>query len=53
MKCIKRFFVQDEGATAIEYSLIAAGIALSIIAIVFLLGDEVVAMFNDVAALFA
>ena len=45
MKCIKRFFVQDEGATAIEYSLIAAGIALSIIAIVFLLGDEVVAMF--------
>ncbi len=47
-----RYFAREDGATAIEYSLIASGIALSIVAIVFLLGDEVLAMFNDIAALF-
>lgn len=49
---IKRYFKCDDGATAIEYSLIASGIALSIVTIVFFLGDEVLAMFNEVAAIF-
>ncbi len=38
---LKRKFVSDEeGATAIEYGLIAAGIAVAIIAAVFAIGDE-------------
>jgi pilus assembly protein Flp/PilA len=36
----------DRGATAIEYGLIGAGIAIAIVAIVFTLG-------NDISALFA
>ncbi len=38
---LKRKIVDDEsGATAIEYGLIAAGIAVAIIAAVFAIGDE-------------
>ena len=38
---LKRKFTDDEsGATAIEYGLIAAGIAVAIIAAVFAIGDE-------------
>ncbi len=41
MHVLKRKFVSDEeGATAIEYGLIAAGIAVAIIAAVFAIGDE-------------
>ena len=36
----------EEGATAIEYGLIAAGIAVAISAIVFTMGDNLVAMFT-------
>lgn len=43
--------IHDEaGATAIEYSLIATGIALAIIATVTLVGESVSAMFLEVAA---
>ena len=38
---LRRKFADDEsGATAIEYGLIAAGIAVAIIAAVFAIGDE-------------
>ncbi len=41
MHGLKRKFIADEeGATAIEYGLIAAGIAVAIIAAVFAIGDE-------------
>jgi pilus assembly protein Flp/PilA len=40
----------SKGATAIEYGLIAAGIAVAISAIVFLSGDKLVAMFGNVNA---
>ncbi|MGY6405677.1 Flp family type IVb pilin, partial [Vibrio parahaemolyticus] len=33
MTLIKRFIADESGATAIEYGLIAAGIALAIIAV--------------------
>jgi len=36
-----------EGATAIEYGLIAAGIAVAISAVVFTMGDSLVAMFTQ------
>ena len=35
------------GATAIEYALIASGIALAILAATGLIGDELAALFND------
>jgi len=35
-----------EGATAIEYGLIAAGIAVAISAVVFTFGDELETMFT-------
>ncbi|HOO81438.1 MAG TPA: Flp family type IVb pilin [Alphaproteobacteria bacterium] len=38
----------EDGATAIEYGLIAAGIAIAIVAVVFTLGDEISATFQDV-----
>lgn len=39
-----------EGATAIEYGLIAGGISLAIMAAVFLAGDSLSAMFNTVSS---
>ncbi len=39
----------ESGATAIEYGLIAAGIAVAIVAVVFTVGDELVIMFTGVA----
>jgi len=38
----------DEGATAIEYGLMAAAIALGIVALVFVLGDRIEAAFQGV-----
>jgi len=44
-----RAYLSDEsGATAIEYGLIAAGIAVAIITAVGLLGDELSTMFDEV-----
>ncbi len=42
-----KLFIKDlKAATAIEYSLIAAGIALAVVAIVFLIGDDVLGLFT-------
>ncbi|MBI1301680.1 MAG: Flp family type IVb pilin [Alphaproteobacteria bacterium] len=38
----------EEGATAIEYGLIAAGIAVAIAAVVGFVGDELLIMFTGV-----
>ncbi len=45
---LKNFSQDNAGATAIEYGLIAAGIAVAIIAAVFALGDEVKSFFTDI-----
>lgn len=43
--------IEDEsGATAVEYALIAAGIALAIIVSVGLIGDELAFFFNSVSS---
>ena len=43
LKCIFAKFIADEsGATAIEYGLIAAGIALAIIEVIYALGTNLV-----------
>ena len=44
---IGRFSANSSGATAIEYSLIAAGIAIAIVVSVGLLGDELGTLFVD------
>ncbi len=46
MADLRGFAKNERGATAIEYSLIAAGIALAIVAAVTLLGESVVSLFN-------
>ena len=46
----RSFAADASGATAIEYALIAAGIAVAIVAAVGLLGGNLAALFGDVAA---
>ncbi len=45
---LRAYARNDEGATAIEYGLIAAGIAVAIIAAIFALGDTISNFFNDI-----
>ena len=42
------YLCNEEGATAIEYGLMAAAIALGIIALVFSIGDTVEGVFTDI-----
>ena len=49
MKVIKKFMSDDHGATAIEYGLIAALIAVVIITAVTLLGVNLSNIFTDTA----
>ena len=48
MKTIARFLANEDGATAIEYGLIAAGIALAIIAAVNGLGSTLNDKFTSI-----
>lgn len=43
------YLKNEDGATAIEYGLIAAGIALAIVALVFTLGGQVEGAFQGVS----
>ena len=47
---IRNFKHDNRGATAIEYALIAAGIAIVIITALGLVGDELVVLFGKVTA---
>jgi len=53
MRAVPRFAASREGATAIEYSMIAAGLAVAIVAGIALLDDAILAMFNQIAAAFS
>ena len=48
-KFVSRFVKDESGATAIEYGLIAALIAVVIITAVGLLGNRVAATFQEIA----
>ena len=48
MEAVKRFLKEEEGVTAIEYALIAAGIAIAIVAVVFLVGAQLNTKFDEV-----
>ncbi len=43
-------FKDESGATAVEYALLAAGIALAIIVGVGLIGDELAVLFNSISS---
>jgi pilus assembly protein Flp/PilA len=47
---VSRFIADKSGATAIEYGLIAAGIAVAIIAAVNALGTAVNSKFTDISS---
>ena len=46
---LSQFFADESGATAIEYGLIAAGIAVVIIAAVQLIGTNLTSTFTTIA----
>ena len=50
MNFISRFLRNESGATAIEYGLIAAGIAVVIVVAVQSVGTNLTGTFNTVAA---
>ena len=50
MEKLIRFFKDEEGATAVEYGLIAALIAVAIIVSVTGVGDQLAALFDRIAA---
>lgn len=47
---VSKFLIDESGATAIEYGLIAAGIAVVIIAAVQLVGSNLTTTFSTVAS---
>ena len=47
-----RFLKYDDGVTAIEYALIAGGIALVIVVVVGQVGESLVTIFQSVEAIF-
>ena len=49
MNLIKRFIHEEDGATAIEYGLIAGLVAVAIITALSLLGTSLDSLFSDVA----
>lgn len=44
---LRRFFPAREGATAIEYALIACGISIAIVGAISSLGTQIMAVFYD------
>jgi pilus assembly protein Flp/PilA len=45
---VRRFLRDENGATAIEYAMIAAGIAVAVVSVVTALGSSVTSMFTTV-----
>jgi pilus assembly protein Flp/PilA len=48
MAWMEAYLKDVKGATAIEYALIAGGISVAIVSVVFLLGDEIEAVFTAI-----
>ncbi|HEY5966095.1 MAG TPA: Flp family type IVb pilin [Xanthobacteraceae bacterium] len=49
MSLLSRFLRDEAGATAIEYGLIAAGISVMIIGLVYGIGDKLKTAFQNVS----
>jgi pilus assembly protein Flp/PilA len=52
MSLLMRFLTNESGATAIEYAMVAGGIALAIIAVVQGLGLKVQSAFSSAQSVF-
>jgi len=50
MKTLRRFLADESAATAIEYALIAAGIAIAIISAVKGVGTQLSTKFNAISS---
>jgi pilus assembly protein Flp/PilA len=50
---IRRFIIARDGATAIEYAIIAAGIAAAIVTTVTALGGSLSALWGHIANIFS
>ena len=46
---MRRFLTDDQGATAIEYGLIVAGVCLTIAGVIYGFSDEVIEMFDGLS----
>jgi pilus assembly protein Flp/PilA len=46
---LKKFLKSEAGATAIEYGLIAAGIAVAIAVVVFTVGSQLNILFTNIS----
>jgi pilus assembly protein Flp/PilA len=49
VKSIRRFVANEEGATAIEYALIASLIAVAIVGVLTVLGTQIASTFGEVS----
>lgn len=47
---LKQYLSNDDGATAIEYGLIVAGIGLAISAVVIVIGVDITATFTNISS---
>jgi pilus assembly protein Flp/PilA len=47
---LKAFWRNESGATAIEYGLIAAGVALAVITVVYGLGSKLKTTFSNISS---
>jgi pilus assembly protein Flp/PilA len=47
---VRRFAIDESGATAIEYGLIAAGISVAIITVVNTLGSQLKSTFTNISS---
>lgn len=45
---VQSYFKSDEGAAMVEYGILVAGIAVVVMAIVFLLGTQIASFFSQV-----
>lgn len=46
-KLLAKYIAEKDGATAIEYGLLAAGISIVLVVAAFAFGDELETTFND------
>ena len=51
-KQVRRFLSAQEGATAIEYAIIASGIAAALVAVITTLGGSVNSMWTSISNIF-
>ena len=47
---LRKFYAEESGATAVEYAMIASGIAVAISAMVYSLGSSVKGLFTTVSS---